>query len=93
MLRVIERSLGRIRGMDERDNVAEKGRDADTATILTTWPKVLPRKLATSPGDRVAGGGNGWENLQAVVGYPEEDTDLLPMGLLAFSKVPKPDQY
>lgn len=83
MLRVIGGSLGRIRGMDERerDKMAVGGKDGDTATILTTWSKVLPRKPATSPLNRFAGGGNARENLPAVAGYPEEDADLVPMGL------------
>ncbi|KAG4433711.1 hypothetical protein IFR05_010792 [Cadophora sp. M221] len=77
-------SLGRIHGgMDERDGherevgslgVRENGRrDGDTATILTTWFKVLPRTVTTSSAGGTHSGSQRKQKLQDVVEHLRDE--------------------
>lgn len=83
MLRVTGGSLRRTRGVrDERvDGGRVLERDGDTATILTTWSKVLPRRVIALPSSGDSGSEYGKDNQHTVAEYLKEDADLVPMGL------------
>ncbi|KAK0107354.1 hypothetical protein ONS95_004047 [Cadophora gregata] len=66
-------SLDRIRGVGKWGNVGRsREEDGDTATILTTWSMVLPRKLAVSQGSGHSKGVSAGNTTQTVVKIPEE---------------------